>query len=514
MKNRFHRKPRVPRSRLGYSDLANRSKIQPLSRWRRNDRGFSLPTVLGLGLVILMIAVYSFARSTSDRVAAIAQVQNAQTVAIAETGMARTLSQLNVVNATLNNTYLFTRNYDPSVLGPDQVQYSGDEAASNTWTAASPPVGGCSYTPSTSPIPLTGTTADGTYQVMAYRFTPNVSSDNPGSGGVGSLLIEGRINAGTSNERPSRLQINLPIATITRNNSFPGLYAAEDVDLGNNDVGEGDGAVVGTDPVAANVICRDCTAASNQCTSGGLPTTTGLGDAVGQGNQSYIAGTIYLGDPKLPPLPTLPTTTCSSSGYTSPCKIVLSSITSPTTLPLPGDPDPANSNIPYIYEISGDININGNSSAVLNVITANNGTNNTTDSRVMLFVSGNVNFAGQSNIAHTGSPEKLALIGTGGTSQTITLRGNSTGNNAFVYAPNATVSINGGSGGPNGCDFTGAVWSRVWNGSAGTNAKICVPDNMPALLESAFGYSFGINSVGIHKYIAGSPLSWQRQEVR
>jgi hypothetical protein len=405
---------------------------------------------------MLLLGSLMIARSNVDQGTAIAQVQTAGALSVAEAGVARTLSQLNSPNLA----HLVTLSYDRDrgdgnpYLGPDQTLRSGDNTPANILNQW---VTNCDGTIPASLIGGTvGTGAgQGTYTVLAYRYNPNTQT--------GSLLVEGSFRGSIS-----RVQVSVSQRARQTDVAFPGLYASNTVNMGNNDVLK----VSGQTGISANIICGNCTTASPvvyNCTTG-QPTVAGvtaISNAMGRGPNSDVDGQGVIANLNLPALPTPP------SG-----SINVGAINSSITFPRSGD-----TAVDGVYHYMVDsITLNGN-----NTITIDS-----TAGRVRFYVSGNVTLSGNAEIQHirpgeTVAPDRFAIFGTGNTSQSITLSGGATAVNAFIYAPNATIGVNGGSSTP---DFRGAVWARVWNGSSSNNVEIEVPDNMPVLLENIFGANY------------------------
>jgi hypothetical protein len=446
---------------------------------KAGERGFALPLSIGVGISLLLLGSLMIARSNVDQVTAIAQVQSAGALSVAEAGVARTLSQLNSPNLA----HLVTLNYDPNrggggtnaYLGPDQILRSNDEAGAITdqWTpncGGTIPAGFVTGTVGTAPNA-------GTYTVLAYRYNPNTQ--------IGSLLVEGRFRGSTS-----RVQVSVSRRDKAAPVAFPGLYASQSITLGNNDVLK----VSGETGRSANVICGGCTIPTTSSSSCVISASTTAGiitdpeDSMGAGPNSDIDGQAIIAQLTLPAIPPAPP---SGAGR----NVISGNITSARTFPDPSLGDTKDANGVYHYVIN-EINLSGKNNLIINT---------TSSESVRFYVSGDVSFSGQASIVHTGTPDRLAIFGTGGTSQKITLSGGSTAPNVFVYAPNATVGINGGSSTP---DFRGAVWGRVWNGSSSNNAEIEVPDNMPDLLRTTFGGTF---TAGARSNAPSAPTSWSRE---
>jgi hypothetical protein len=454
--------------------------VGQLAKINAKQRGFTLPLSIGVGISMLLLGSLMIARSNVDQGTAIAQVQTAGALSVAEAGVARTLSMLN----SPNNARLLTLNYESDrgdgreYLGDDQILRSGDELAtiSNQWDD---PAGGCTTPTGASFAALvSGTVGTGTdqgnYRVLAYRYRPATE--------VASLLVEGTFRGSTSRVQVS---FNTRTRTSSGSNGFPGLYALNSINLGNNDVLK----VVAPNETgsSANIICRDCvvTNPATSCSaSTGQPTNAAISAAIGQGPNGVIDGRAMIQPLDLPPVPTPP-----ASGAQG--RYEIGAIGAGTTFPR--SDDVADANGVYHYMVNS-ITLNGSNTVTIN----------STTGRVRFYVSGDVTLSGNAGIQHTGTPDRFAIFGTGGVSQSITISGGASTTSAFIHAPNATVGINGGSSDP---DVKGAVWARVWNGSNSNNAEIRVPDNMPELLRSAFGSSFDLRTLKA----STAPTSWSRE---
>lgn len=468
-----------------------------------DEQGFAIPIAVGIGLIMILVGVTMIVRSQGDQTTASAQKATAQSLAITEGGLTRTLSTLNQPN----NASFLKLNYDTvnsatakTYLGPDGIPNNGDGEGSAVDQWSNPPNPAPCSTPGSLPSGLvSGTMGSGNYQIRAYRYRDPDGSPNNGDE-IGTLLIEGK-----QGETLSQVQVSMPIVQSPQAGTFAGLYASNTINLGGNDIMVTSG---GTGS-AANVICRDCVVPVDEC-SGGVPTQAGLDSAVGRNNRSVIDGKIIVGDPQLPAVPTAPATVCSSTSGVN-CQINIGSI-SGGSLPRSGDitdraswraTNPAawpasTASEPYHYVIT-DMPI-GN-----NILTVD-----TTTAPVYLYVSGDVSLNGTGGIAHSGTSDRLRLYGNPAdptdstTDQSISISGGSSASHIFIYAPDATVGINGGSNTP---DILGAVWAKTWDGSSGNNADIQVPDNMPSLLGGSF------SGVGMQSYGSSAPSNWQQHPV-
>jgi hypothetical protein len=444
-----------------------------LTNIKTKQRGFTLPLSISVGISMLLLGSLMIARSNVDQVTGVAQVQTAGALSVAEAGVARTLSQLNSPNLA----HLVTLSYDRSrgdgnpYLGEDQtLRTSISETVLNEW------VTNCN---GTIPASLIGGTVgtgsgQGTYTVLAYRYNSNTQT--------GSLLVEGRFRGSVS-----RVQVSVSRRDKAAAIAFPGLYGSDSVDLGNNDV-----LKVSTETGRnANVICGNCTApstASNSCVisasaTAGIITTKG---AVGGGPNSQIDGQAIITQLTLPTMPLPPE---SGDG-----RNVIATIDSSMTLPRTGDTHDTNGVYHYVIN-SIDLQGGGKTLTI----------SPPSDKSVRLYVSGNITMSGNAAFAHSGTPDRFAILG-GTSSQTMTFNGGTTSSRVFVYAPNAAVTINGG-GSPGTNNIYGTVWAKTFRAN-GNNIDLQVPDNMPDLLRTTFGGTF---TAGARSNAPSAPTSWSRE---
>ncbi|BCX11750.1 MAG: hypothetical protein KatS3mg067_0688 [Thermosynechococcus sp.] len=281
--------------------------IKKLKRSFRS-RGFTLPLVLGMGLIMIVVALTLLSRSQLDVSTTSLQKQTQQAFAVAEGGLARTLGLLNgnyqvLLRRTYNpatNTnfnpprpYLIDRSTDATKIG--QPNTSGLAVPSvNEWTkeslgSAAPP---CFSLDNLDTILLSGTIGtpvQGNYRILSYLY------DQPTQ--TGHLLIEGRLANSPANAFVWQ-KMNITDRNIPAN--FPGLLA-EKINLGNNDVfGEVNGNVICTNPL-------NCVVPPTECQNG-QPTQKGLRQAIGALDNATIDGTIAINKIDLPPFPTSPPT--------------------------------------------------------------------------------------------------------------------------------------------------------------------------------------------------------------
>ena len=72
------------------------------------QKGFALPIVMGMGMVMMVMGLTAIIVAQSDRTTAFQRKQTNSSLAASEGGLARTLAQMTLPN----NAVLLTRNYD------------------------------------------------------------------------------------------------------------------------------------------------------------------------------------------------------------------------------------------------------------------------------------------------------------------------------------------------------------------------------------------------------------------
>ena len=421
------------------------------------------------------------ARTFLGLIGSIRQGQSREAREIAETGAAIILKELN-------------RNY-PYLLIEDCIITSRTGTPTcDGWKEKS---AGGSFTYRTSICPksdappqnilskLSDTTPGnkGRYRLISYQFTGDQHQ-----GGTGRIRVQGErvINpngnttigaAAYIDEELSILpkNCNVPVNTPSEQSGFPGLLA-ETISLGNNDI-FGD--------VNGNVLCTTCD--PNQSRSQ-------LATAMGLQNNGNVDGNLFGGQIAMPPVAQFPSNA-------------------------PINPAPAAS------AIDGDLVLNAGASnggrcftdvqsithcKISSIILKGSNTltvNTPGNSRIQLYVDGDITIGGSTALLHSGSPTALAIFGkprstSSSCSQNVTIGGGGSTINLFIFMPDACIGINGGSGTP---DIQGAVWAREYKGSNSNNADIRVPDNMGSTIFTSFGSGYAL---GIREFAALGTNRW------
>jgi hypothetical protein len=198
-------------------------KLKATLRHYSDERGFALPLILGMGLMMLMSGAILITLSHNDSIVASGRTRTSNSFAVAEGGVARTLAQL----TKPNNAVLLTLNYDlinpetgKTYLGSDGIANNGDEesTAVNQWgnpTASAPPctLATVNATPS---ITYSGTIgSDGTYTLMAYRYNSTTKT--------ATFVVEGKQATLAS------AYIAVTISVDSYTTDFPGIMRIGDI---------------------------------------------------------------------------------------------------------------------------------------------------------------------------------------------------------------------------------------------------------------------------------------------
>jgi hypothetical protein len=476
--------------------------------------GFILPLVVILGLILAIGGFTMLARSFAGLFGATRQEQARQAREIAETGLATTVELLN-----RKYSYLLINCYSLSGSPPTP----NDCINTGTWSSPQLPSSICPGSDtSTANFPLTKEiiTPKGRYRIEFYAY-----AGTQFYGGTGKLKATGerlsndgsRILASASVEQTFDVKpkpCDARFGDPATSSGFPGLLGWT-VSLGNNDV---------KGVTSGNVLCILCTV-TNPSKSDGTYTQAEAETAVGALANSDVDGKIFLGKISTPDVPIFPAalkpyvTEKSITGNTT---ITASSTrtTSTGTSNNSGMCATDASTPPITHCLISRIDLQGQK--VLTV--------DTTAGPVRLYVSGDINAGGQAGISHAGDPGRLGLFGNpissdascssnpNFTNQTITLAGTSKPSKAaglFAYFPCGKMGINGGAqatatctpdGECGGGDVYGALWTKIWNGSASNQAQLVVPKDMGSQLLENFGTSFAIS---IRDYVALGINSWR-----
>ena len=483
-------------------------------RSNRPEDGFILPLVVIIGLILALGGLTMLARSFAGLFGATRQEQARQAREIAETGLATSVELLN-----RKYSYLLINCYSRSGSPPTP----NDCINTGTWASPQLPSSICPGSDtSTANFPLDKTinTPKGRYRVEFYAY-----AGTQFYGGTGKLKATGerlssdgtRILASASVEQTFDVKpkpCDARFGDTPTSSGFPGLLGWN-VRLGNNDV---------KGVTSGNVLCILCSVA-NPSRADGTYTQAEAETAVGALANSDVDGKIFLGKISTPDVPTFPAELkgfVSARAITNTTTISASNTTTTSTATSNnGGMCATDASSPKITHcLISSIGLSGQK--VLSV--------DTTAGPVRLYVTGNISASGQAGINHAGEPGKLGIFGNPISSdarcssdpnfsnQTVTLAGSSQPSKAaglFAYFPCASMGINGGAqataqctadGECGGGDIYGALWTKIWSGSASNQAQLVVPKDMGSQLLENFGTSFAIS---IRDYVALGINSWR-----
>lgn len=435
--------------------MKTKNKLLLLLLNQSKEDGFTLPLIIGMGLIILIVGLTMIMRSSDDQVDAISQKGASNSLVASEVGITRIQNFLN------NNRNIAIYNFDNDKVTPDtnDTDYDWKTITTLTTTEQEDIFGVCStgglntsivelqqYTNGNwQTIDYENNVRKGQFLVEDYVYTPEtgVNPDTVAAGtilGNGKLTIKGRFNSDNNNDvgaALSRIRLKIPITKTPPDAvAFPGLWIGGGTIYDNNEI-QGDLMVKGCDTdIGGDVTGKRIPA----------PTLDFPDLPPKPGEQEFIdKGYILTGD--------------------------LGTITSDITLPRDADmADPTKYNNydgvkVYRYKVDA-INLNNDTVTI----------NTNATQKVVFYLEGNIDVSGQSKILHQqvggGTPVKLAnfqVYGYGtdpngfdtvNTSDSHICMNGSGVTYGFLFAPDYVAGI-AGSGGVAG--FIGSVWIQQWN---------------------------------------------------
>lgn len=491
-----------------------RRQHRNLQRCGRRVDGFILPLVVVIGLILAVGGLTMLARSFAGLFGATRQEQSRQAREMAETGLATTIELLN-----RKYSYLLINCYSRSGSPPTP----NDCINTGSWASPQLPSSICPGSErSTATFPLEGNIniPKGRYRVEYYAY-----AGTQFYGGTGKLKATGerlssdgsRVLATASVEQTFDVKpkpCDARFGETATSSGFPGLLGWT-VNLGNNDI---------RGVTSGNLLCLLCTV-SSPSRSDGTYTQAESERAVGALSNSDIDGKIFLGSISTPDVPQFPTNLLqyvNSQAINKPRTITATSTptTGNTTTSNNGMCATDSNNPPITHCLISSVNLSGK-----DILTVDSSAG-----PVRLYITGDVSAGGSAGIRHDGEPGRLGLFGrpissddrcssnASFTNQSVTLAGTSQPSkaaNLFAYFPCGTMGINGGAqatvdcasdGECGGGDISGALWTKIWNGSASNQAQLVVPKNMPSQLLEYYGTAYAIS---IRDYVALGINSWR-----
>jgi hypothetical protein len=409
-----------------------RNQVHNIHKTSGREEGFAIPIAMGMGLVMLVLAMTAIVRSQSDSRVALDRKFSAQARTAAEIGVTRVQDFLNRYRAAAAapacsaDAKWPTSGYgactDTTVMSwgfPDNIpnlcpgdRTAVDGFATNDWQSA-------------------GTVGD--YRLVNY------------TGSAGVLTVEGRVNGGETNEARSRLQVTLPVTSPT-GVPVASLWVT--------------GSITGSPQINSEVV-------ANSCTTGGgnfyLPTSTQILTSIKTSQSMPIA-------PNTP-----------SSGVTT-----LTSI-SGKTLPQTGDTVDTTTfpgtNL-YKYVVNS---LDGSFSVTPSITTTTSGVPTTTPVKVWLWVKGNIDLSGnpitskpstvivnQCGSSASCGPFDVRIYrdtSTTASSPTLTLDKGTAVCDVFFHLPDFAVTFDSTKGTTSSQDCgdgtknTGVYWVKSWSGA-------------------------------------------------
>lgn len=432
-----------------YLKLLNRLYFNS-KQTKESNQGFVLPTLIGLGLIMTLVGLTLVGRSSTDQQTATSQKQASQAQAVAETGVTEVMQMLNKIRAIADHDISNDVIYNGNNNGTDN-----DEVDTDDWETEYKAVAAtCADSYSNSKVKkfvdsakndswITINDGKDRFRIRNYDYVADDTS-NINSEGQGILTIEGQANF---NQNTSTNVIETTIPVRPNFNGFPG-FAGEEGNFSNNNV-------------ESNVVLKKCSLDSDDT------------------NVEDIRANPFFKYPELPTWPQYSTepTGILINGDGTIDNAMFGDDTdydgNGSTITLPNDyPGYEDTNGKHHY-IVDNTTWNGNRDVKINP-----------DEEVTIYLRTNVNKSGNTNILHNcdnrSNPDSYTkpqcrqsfqIYGNndenkynGNTVTEFCLSGNSEVD-AFIYAPDADVGVNGG--GNNEGNFEGTVWAKKWIASGG-----------------------------------------------
>ncbi len=483
------------------------------------DRGFVLPMVLMIGLVLIVASLGMIVTSQRGQSNAAAQKTTAEGLTIAETGVTRILDLIN------QNKYIAqipdcvgTR--DASGRCPDDGGTAPSYTPTNTnvksWAnytstnsevqeisvCTKPPSPGAALTPQqqlaekikAEAIVINNQTwrtldatnpKKGQYRLISYAYDDVAKQ--------GTLTVEGRVNTTDVNSAGSQIKVSFPVVPNQVAPTVPGVWLTS--------------GGTGSNQIQGNVLINDCNVATSSIV---------VAQPSPPPNPPYSVAYTRQTMPALPPV------SCTSSpAWSSPASATTyitptNTLNNPSgniTLPRSGDTAVARTlqsgatvNI-YEYCVN-QINASGN-----NTITITPG------QRVTFYLQGVIN--GNNEMVHecgtntSCKPADFQIFAYGQPVMSgstvvsrpqICLNGNRK-LEAFILAPQYTIGISGGGGGAGG--VKGTVWAYDWSNGGGCGSNT---SNIVVEQTASWGDMYGLGLPQNQPPAIQNLASWQRQQ--
>ncbi|MBW4552892.1 MAG: hypothetical protein KME35_17540 [Aphanocapsa sp. GSE-SYN-MK-11-07L] len=419
-------------------------RLKGLQKSGQRDQGFTLVVAMAIGVIMLLLTTTLITKAQQDQAISTTRSRTSNSLAVAEGGMARALTEL----IKAHNSVLLTRNYDPlnpstskTYFGPDGILNNGDEegTAVNEWENI-PASSNCGTGVTPPSITYTGAIgANGQYTLKAYRYNANNQT--------GTFLVEGKEKTGTS-----YLVVTTAISSVNQN--FPGVVSAEKLELLGRKISGSNGNVY-YDPALSEAPGLTGSAAP------GEPARGAYLNAIKTGSNDGF-------------------TTDNVSGKIIACKLALT---------LPASPQGTNlgslDNTRTVLSTGGITNYRTDKIELKN----NNIVDfDTTNGPIHLYVNGSAQILDQAkirNIRTDGKPPKvgdLRIIMSA--SQPFKVQDQACVQTAFVYSRRDKLELAGKADGCGGSsNINGVVWMKEISTTSGDFSAIAVPEDVSSLAD-------------------------------
>ncbi|ELS01478.1 hypothetical protein Xen7305DRAFT_00011820 [Xenococcus sp. PCC 7305] len=452
---------------------------------RRKDRGFTLPMVIGIGLIMVLLSSISLVQSSEENLIAISKVQSSTSVAMAELGIARYRELLNNNRVLAVNSLNNWVNVNDETCNVITDAANDDDGWANTddWrpvtideTALIPP------TDLNNDGNITNNLAIGSYRIVDYRFqNDNDPSDDDkrdddgnyedlGEDGIfdqtsdaanpfgprGILAVQGQ----DINGSVAQIQVTIPIGVNTEDldSLDPGIWIHQSAEPNLGTINRVDNSLVIND--LGNLVFYRTTTGDNMCTD--------------------VAGPEDAREPRdLPPLAVLPAVVNNiAADITGDGAFDI--VDNELILGQPSGASAANPNLDadgierYYYQIPVGGNLN---------VTAGESLLSDGNARVVIVVNGNLDIDGAAGNVHVGNTSDKIFIGN-------INDGNLVANPFYAKSNYLEIHVNGDvnlsgdgdlyingliratgtvniTGSPN-INLRGSIWAEDWDNGGGT----------------------------------------------
>jgi hypothetical protein len=460
------------------------------------DRGFAIPIVIALGLIMVVLGIASIYKSSDQNISATTQRGTSKALAAAEAGVAYYMAFLNRNSAIASFSYTNWTDASFTAAGVNTCDtFANIENWKDDWRSA-------------------GT--DGSYQLLNYRYL-SVGGVVPPAGTIpnndtyGELTVVGTGSFSGNSFASTTVKVQLPIRPEMIGSSYStASYALNPVVWLGSDTGNTFGDLTVSYPSAGssyggNIVVSKPNTLANPCDIGTIVALDKLQDPTKQ---------FIVADPRsLPTTPNLPTSYMSISGTsftgTIPNRFVDLGLKDANNMTVSRARQTINGQDYYHFVVQGDLNLSSFSVA--------------DDARVILYVQGNIIANNSTNVTYNNPSPYLEIYGNdqatrkyGGTGYTqfISFQNTNpiTNLKAFIHAPDATVSYTG----TGNVTYTGSIWARNWYatgpGITVTPDLFVAPDTFS--YQTAQGYTTSASPFVRGKPKIFPPIRWETEEVK